>query len=291
MSDVCAVVVTYNPDSVKLAALLDAISRQVRHVVIVDNASKSPIQANGAVLLQNVGNVGLAAALNQGIAWGLSAGADYILTLDQDSSPGPDMVRLLLHDAQRIDQPVAAVGPSLEDPRSGRAYPFVKFGFPNNTQMVITDLTECDFLITSGCLTPAASFQTIGLMNETLFIDNVDMEWCFRAKAKGFGIYGSASAKMAHEIGDALISVPVLKRKRILVHGPVRLYYIMRNRVLLYWMPHVTRQWVAQDLLRIPFKFGIFALLVPGQWSNIKHMVLGLWHGIRGVTGAYPTPR
>jgi rhamnosyltransferase len=119
-----------------------------------------------------------------------------------------------------------------------------------------------------------------------LFIDNVDLEWCFRAKSMGFRIYGSARGKMGHEIGDKLVRVPGFAREQI-VHGPIRLYYIMQNRILLYWMPHVPRTWVAQNILRIPFKFAIFALFVPGRRANIGHMLRGIWHGLIGRSGPY----
>ncbi len=36
---------------------------------------------------------------------------------------------------------------------------------------------EADFLIASGCLTPIESFDAIGLLNDDMFIDYVDIEW------------------------------------------------------------------------------------------------------------------
>lgn len=272
---VFAIIVTYKPDQVKLGRLLGAIQDQVDKIEIIDNTDA---------------NVGLAAALNKGIASAILGSFSHVLLMDQDSLPGDDMVAALLADeiaAQRSGKRVGAIGPALIDTRSGRPYPFVRYGFPRNQWITSSEMVECDFVITSGSLISLASLQEIGPMNAALFIDSVDIEWCFRAKSKGFSIFGSANATMGHEIGDSLIKVPGFGRKQILVHGPVRLYYIMRNRILLYWMPHVTPKWVAQDLLRIPFKFIIFALLVPGRWDNVRHMARGIWHGLIGRSGPH----
>lgn len=272
---VCAVVVTYRPDQAKLNLLLSALREQVDRIEIIDNTDN---------------NAGLAAGLNKGIAFAFSQGFSHVLLMDQDSLPSDGMVAALLVDEQSAKlagKRIAAVGPAMVDTRNGRPYPFIKVGFPKNERIIPDEMIECDFVITSGCLISLASLQEIGPMNESLFIDNVDLEWCFRAKSRGFSIVGSAAAKMSHEIGDSFVRFPGFRKKQIQVHGPIRLYYIMRNRILLYWMPHVTRTWVAQDLLRIPFKFAIFALLVPGQWNNVRHMSRGVWHGIIGRTGPY----
>lgn len=272
---VCAVIVTYRPNQAKLCRLLGAIKSQVDQIEIIDNTEA---------------NIGLAAALNKGIALASSKGFSHVLLMDQDSLPGEGMVAALLADeatAKSAGKSIAAVGPFMMDARNGRPYPFVKVGFPNNQKIIPDDTVECDFIITSGCLISLAALRAIGPMNASLFIDNVDIEWCFRAKNRGYSILGSAKATMGHEIGDGFVKVPIFRKKQIQVHSPVRLYYIMRNRILLYSMPHVPRKWVAQDILRIPFKFAIFALLVPGKWNNARHMARGIWHGMIGRKGPY----
>ena len=44
------------------------------------------------------------------------------------------------------------------------------------------DLTEVNELMSSTSLIPIEMFSKVGLLEETLFIDGVDHEWCWRAK-------------------------------------------------------------------------------------------------------------
>jgi rhamnosyltransferase len=75
---------------------------------------------------------------------------------------------------------------------------------------------------------------------------------------------------------------------QVVTHGPVRLYFIMRNRVTLYRRRHTPRVWIAQDLPRVVAKFLIFSVLVGPRGDNVRFMLRGLMDGIRGRTGPCP---
>ena len=288
---VCAIVVTYHPEPHVLRDLLESVVAQVESTVIVDNHSvgSDPLLAESlnrpsVAVIRNGDNLGLARALNQGIDWARQHAATHVLLLDQDSTPAPDMVRQLLDALEQLstDQSVGAVGPTLVDPRSGRRAPFVRFGFPLNPAVHAGpgDVVRCDFLTTAGSLVPMSVLDRVGGMDESLFIDHVDVEWCFRAARGGYRLYGIGGATMSHRIGDRLIS-----GTRLFVHSPERLYYIMRNRVLLYQLPQISWTWLGQDVLRIPLKFLIFAVLVPRRLQNVRAMTTGLWDGLLGRRG------
>jgi rhamnosyltransferase len=296
IAKVCAVVVTYRPRLESLAAALDSVQVQVQALVVVDNASPDAaalaavIAGRGATLLGQDSNVGLARAQNIGIEWAREHGFSHVLILDQDSVPAPDMAQQLLAALQRTGarRRVAAAGPRFHDPREGRDYPFISVGFPRSTKLWCDagnpDI-ETDFLISSGSLIPLAVIDEIGTMDEGLFIDNVDMEWSFRARSKGFVLLGVCGAVMTHELGDDRQSLLGYAQ---VVHGPVRLYYIMRNRVLLYRLPYTPRIWIAQDLLRLPVKFLIFSVLVAPRLRNTRYMLRGLWDALRSRRGPCP---
>ena len=293
-SSVCAVIVTYNPDAEKLLDLLQRSRSQVEKLVIVDNASRSLPTIADIKIIHNEKNEGLAAALNRGIEYALAEGFSHVLLFDQDSKPTSNMVAALRADLEALqanDRKVAAVGPSVVDVRNDATLPFIRFGFPLNQKVASChEPVACDFLITSGALISAAALKEIGLMREGLFIDNIDMEWCARAKHLGFGLYGSVRAKMLHELGDSLFTLPFVSHP-VAVHSAARLYYFMRNRVLLYRLRHVSRVWVAQDILRIPIKIAIFSLFVPKRLRNLKCMLMGLAHGIAGIEGELSNSR
>ena len=296
----CAVIVSYQPDLLALRNLVDRMARQVGAVVLVDNASDGGWQqvvgvtlatCGGALLVQDA-NLGLAAAQNIGIDWARAHGYEHVLLLDQDSEPTAGMVAALLAALQGLAATgrVAAVGPRFHDRREDRHAPFVRLGFPLNRKLWCTSgeqVIACDFLISSGVLIPIAALDEIGPMDAGLFIDNIDLEWSFRARALGYSLHGVCAATMYHALGDARRALP-FGSGQVVVHGPMRLYYMMRNRLLLYRLPHTPRVWIAQDLPRLLVKLLLFGVLIGPRWRNLRCMFRGLWDGVRGREGVCP---
>lgn len=294
---VCAVIVAYRPDIDTLCSSVELCKEQVEQIYIfsngdgVDSLSYLRDIKNGVFVQASSCNIGLAAGLNRGIAFAKQSGFSYVLLLDQDSLPSLGMVSALLDayvDLSKVHR-VAAVGASAIDVRNGLGMPFVKIGFPvNKKQYALHGVhVPCDFLITSGSLIHLSVFNGVGDMDDGLFIDNVDLDWCFRASAKGFEFFGVGDAKMGHAIGDALISSR-MQKGGFFVHKPIRLYYIMRNRVLLYRRKTTPMRWILQDLLRLPFKFFSMVLFHPPRFQYLRCMLAGLRDGILGRDGPAP---
>lgn len=300
-TETCAVIVSYHPEPAALVGLVNVITPQVGAIVVVDNTSGGIWQdalggilsARGGALLGQPRNIGLAAAQNVGIDWARAHGYRYVLLLDQDSEPDTEMVSALLRALQVLSAAgrVAAVGPRFHDPREHRDAPFVQIGFPlNHKSWCAADAPyiPCDFLISSGALIPLAVLDQIGSMDAGLFIDNVDLEWGFRARAKGYMLYGVCATTMHHRLGDGRHVLP-FGRGQVVVHGSLRLYYMMRNRVLLYRMPHVPGVWKAQDMPRVLAKLFLFGVLIGPRRCNLHCMLRGLWDGLRGRRGTGPS--
>jgi len=74
----------------------------------------------------------------------------------------------------------------------------------------------------------------------------------------------------------------------VIVHKPFRLYFIMRNRVLLYARGYTPRVWIAQDIPRLLLKLVGNGLFLAPRWVRLRFMLKGLWDGVRGVTGGLP---
>lgn len=298
-ADVCAVLVTWLPDPAVLVEVLAALVPQVGQVALVDNASLDPglrdrcTGEHRVAVLTLPGNHGLASALNAGIRHARDLpGISHVLLMDQDSVPEPGMVAALraAWDRRAGTERVAAVGPCFRDAREAADAPFVRIRFPFNRKLRCdggaADI-RCDFLISSGCLIPRAVLDEIGGMDDALFIDNVDLEWCFRAAAHGYTLYGVCAARLRHRLGDARHRILGLPRG-IVVHPPRRLFYMMRNRVLLYRRAYTPRRWIAQDIPRLVAKLLLFALLVPPRGENLRCMLAGLRAGIAGRTTPPP---
>ncbi len=296
---VCAIVVSFFPDIATLRRLFIATIPQVDALVVVDNGTSDAAfdefcaytENDKVVILKQPRNIGLAAAFNCGIAWARERGFSHVLLLDQDSEPAQGMVGALMQafTASSSSRRVAAVGPRFHDAREDRYAPFVRIGFPVSRKIYSTGkdgLVDCDFLISSGSLIPLDVVDDIGAMDEGLFIDNVDLEWSFRALAKGYALIGVCTTTMHHRLGHSRRQLP-FGLGRIVVHDPIRLYYIMRNRLLLYRLPHTPAVWIAQDVPRVAVKFLLFSVLIRPRPRNIRFMLAGLRDGLIGRTGPF----
>ncbi|MGJ7902999.1 glycosyltransferase family 2 protein [Lysobacter sp. 1R34A] len=298
--DVCAAIVTYHPQIDLLERVVAAVRSQVGRVQIFDNASTGEaleayferLREQGVEVFRSERNVGLGCAINHAARAARAAGFGQVLLMDQDSIVDADMVAVLMQHLQALREqgPVAAVGPQFRDERTGEVAPFVQIGFPMNRKLYggPGQVVDCDFLITSGTLLPLDVLDTVGGMDEGLFIDNVDIEWSSRARHRGYRLYGICDARMRHRIGD-LVQVSRLIPYRTVVHSPARLYYMMRNRVLLYRRAEVPRRWMAQDLPRLVLKFVGTALLLKPRLAYLRAMLRGLRDGVRGRDGAMPS--
>lgn len=299
---VCAVIVTYHSGREAAAALLDVIAAQVEAVVVVDNGSEE-VEVEGLVELAtrfaNVtvvpldDNVGLGGAHNVGIRWADSRGFGFVLLLDDDSLPDQAMVaELLAAHAKLRDEgsEVAAVGPLLIDRRSGHEAAFRRFGllrFSRHPCTCADDLIAADFLISSGALLPRAAWEQIGMMNEELFIDHVDTEWCLRARKRGWKIYGVCKARMQHDLGDATMKAWLGRWHHIPVHSPLRHYYTARNSVFMQAYGRHPLTWILPDLKRLIGMFFVFSTVPENRMQHASMMVRGIRDGIRGRLGPY----
>lgn len=287
----CAIVVTFNPELPQLTQLLGQLERNGCDFLVIDNASSQAAQVGqaatglarcrGVIPLEH--NIGQAAALNAGLARAQALGYPMAFLFDQDSGIDDDFCARMLqawHIASRqSDLPVAAIGPRLVVPETGRRIPFRTFDSAldrrERSLAGTSGLLRAGFLITSGSLVSMAALQAVGPMREDYFIDNVDLEWCFRALARGHLLYGTDHARLHHRIG--LASDSLLVRKGLVVqHSALRFYYSSRNRLHLHRQPHAPAAWVVKDRVRFVLK-TLYLLATSAQrrdyWSSLRRAV------------------
>ncbi len=281
-----AVVVCYHPESASLQRLMQSLDGQVDSILIVDNtdpaAVTNPNLTDGTTVqvICPGKNIGVAAAINLGIDRLINDGYRYALLLDQDSQAEPGMVASLvaeLNRRQAENHRVAAIGPRIRDHDTSKTAPFMRFALPFNQRLTQGHgSVECDFLITSGCLINLAHWNAVGPMRESWFIDNIDLEWCFRARRQGFEIRGCLDTALDHRIGERRRLAGLIPYRH---HAPSRLYTMMRNRLFLY-RSNAPKAWIVQDALRALGKLALFSLIRPRR-KNLTHMLRGLRDGWR----------
>ena len=301
---VVGVVVTYFPDIPSLRELLAAARPQVSALVVVDNTPATASVERRCPAVEGIDvislgfNAGLAAGLNRGCEWARQRGASFALLFDQDSVPAADMLErqaAAWAAASAAGLRVAAAGPRFVDSRGARVFSFLRIGALRNREVLPQsgdEFVPTDLLITSGCLVALAAFGDAGPMDESLFIDNVDIEWGFRARARGWSLIGAPRAMLRHRIGDEHVAAPLLARlfgkHKAISHSPQRLYYITRNRIRLYWLPHVPLAWKAQDLLRLPAKIALSLWLAQDRRAVARALARGVIDGVANRGGVMP---
>jgi rhamnosyltransferase len=296
---ICAVIVSYNPDE-RLVDLVEAVRPQVGGLVLVDNASSDP--ALGMVrtfenqeleIIRNERNLGVAAALNQGLAYARRNGFEWGLTLDQDSLPADDMVAHLCQafEAAGGGDAIAILAPQLVDPRLGRRTPFLRSAaglFFRRTRCTGDILTGVTTAVTAGALMRINIVDALGGFREDFFIDYVDTEFCLRARSRGFRIVAACKAIMEHQLGQR-------DRRRVgpfvlypTHHAVERWYYFGRNRVPMLRMyalrfPH----WCLYEL--VAGTYGLLRMMaVEGRRiQKLGAFMRGTVDGLRGKMGGY----
>jgi rhamnosyltransferase len=289
---IAAVVPAYHPNPARLRQALELLAVDCRYLFVVDNGGLAPAlegwikRPSGLEILGDGNNLGVAAAQNLGIRRAIESGADAVLFLDQDSLPRPGMVRALAEACGGLlstGHLVAACGPRYHEPGGNALSGFVRLGClglrlvnpPTHDSVV-----ECAFLISSGMLVPLETLKKTGFMEEELFIDHVDTEWCFRAASHGFSCFGIGGAVMEHELGRKRKKIWLGRWRQIPDHPSGRYFYLVRNTLWLVRRDYIP---VACKLHLLSRLFGLLStrvLTLRKASSTIISLLSGVLAGI-----------
>lgn len=184
--------------------------------IIVDNGSRdgSPIilreRFPDIALICNETNLGYAGGNNVGIRAALEMGADYVLLLNNDTVPGEDFLEKLLTGAL-ADKNIAAAGPkvlwAVDPPRLWGAYGRITYhhniikveGFTSPEVDAFSEPADVDTVIGCGILLSRAAVEDVGFLDEMYFAYHEDVDWCYRARKKGYRVVYVPTAILHHK--------------------------------------------------------------------------------------------
>lgn len=281
-----AVLVVYKPDLALTERLLTRLYGQTEEVVIVDN-SPTPHDFTKVIkhyhYIHLADNSGIAHAHNAGLLYLLKAGCEYAILLDQDSLIPSDMVfnlSSLLKASNKIKQNVVAIGPRIRCSFSDKKVN------PKVQKEVFEygDLVGVTQIIASGMMIDLSALDQIGLKDESLFIDGVDHEWCWRARSMGFDIAKAKNVEMVHRLGDSRSKFIGVTYK---VGAPIRLYYQFRNILLLSRRPYVPTYWKVRCLFFMPIRLFLNSVMQKNRLKRLGFMLQGIVDGVLGRKGPY----
>lgn len=281
---VCAVVISYLPDR----NILDnarALTSQLKRVVVVDNTPRLQCSCvlddlellRGCAVIRNGKNVGIAAALNIGIRHAISLGYDWIAIFDQDSKICDGYFEEMFATYRQAKNPesIGILYPRYRIARLG-----IYFQLPKDSD------GQTVMCMTSGSVMKSETFLSVGQMEEDLFIDYVDYEYCMRMRSAGLHILESSCAILDHSLGR-MTKKKVFGREMLTTnHSARRRYYINRNRLVLirrYMFKYPS--WSFRELKGLIFDGIKVFFLEPDRCPKVGYFFQAILDGMLGRLG------
>ncbi len=215
---VAAVILNWNRAKLTLECVA-AVTRQVDHVYVVDNASSPADRAKldqardeRTTVVANEENLGYAGGCNRGVFAALADGFPRVLIMNNDAFPDAGAVASLMARLDGASQ-IGAVGPVvLErgtrkvlhvgcslDPRTGRGR---WLGRGQSLEAIDDDLpVPTDYLSGEAMLVRSQLIQEVGMFDERYFCYFEDVDWGLRARRAGWGLEVIPRATFEHIVG------------------------------------------------------------------------------------------
>lgn len=279
---IIAVYVTYNPDLSLLRDSVNSVAKQVDYIVLVDNGSTVSVKQylgedSNIEYIELEENHGIGAAQNIGIGKSIELGAEYVLLSDQDTLY-PERYLQDMIPAMGADPQAIAIAPKYFDVLKQVEVGFVGLESSRfkkvNPQEGIHRILHA---MASGMVIKVKLLEHAGLMDENLFIDWVDLEWCWRANHRGLRILGNANIMIRHTLGYRCRQVI---NKKVSIHNPLRHYYITRNALYLSLYTKSLDRRRRFFLFISSVKYLIFyPLLFSPHLQNLRAVSSGFYHG------------
>jgi len=273
------VVVLYNPDETVVTNVMSYLEfLQTLYVIdnseipnsdIVDELCKFDRKVKYVACGENKG---IAYALNLGATLAIESGADWLLTMDQDSSFEGDSASKLVEYCESLEDERVAIVTALHVDSDIVVYKKEKKLFPH-------------IAMTSGSMVNLRNYEKIGPFRDEFFIDFVDTEYCLRAKRNDLTVLTLKDVVLQHKVG---------KPKKVLFftttnHPPIRRYYITRNRIAV-WREYysVDPDYVKYDMACFVKETVKILLGEDRKLEKMRMIMKGIADCLRGKFGKLP---
>lgn len=277
---VVAALVAYHPNLDALQKNIRAISPQVFKLYLWDNSGvESPLahvdMPSNVVYMPSDENLGIAEPLNKVSKLASASGAQWMLTMDQDSTLPTNYVSELL----------AAIGRLTASGKVG-----IAAGIHEDLGSLSqsTWARQVNTLITSGSLVNLTAYDEIGGCDVGFFIDCVDHELALKMRHRGWQLWSFKDVNFFHTIGaPKQVKVPLIGVTLCCSnHSALRKYYATRNRLKLYF-----RYFLFDPMFCLRDMYAMFAesakivLFESERVAKLRAMGLGFVDAIRGQDG------
>lgn len=254
--------VLYNPDKDIFKRLKKLACNSDKVLVILNQKDlfcEFDLNIENAELIILGENRGLAKALNVGIKKALSdISCTFIALFDQDSMLVNDksILKITKYFLKYPNHKIGLIG-----------HTSIDIKLTHNSKSIGNEIEEVDDIITSGSIIPCNVLLDVGLMDENLFIDYIDYEWCLRAKSMGYKIFKSSKSFINHNLGDDFINIAGIYKP--IHNNPIRKYYIIRNCLILLSRDYIPILWKLKHLLKLSYRIPGYILFSDEKFNSI----------------------
>ena len=276
------IIVLYNPNWEVTHKVLESIYKQVDRIFMVDNspnAQEVDFSVYGNVVYHFIGgNKGIATAQNIGIKYFEQNDYDFVIFFDQDSIPSINLVEHLYTKYKFLSDKgikIGGIGPRPYNRTEGKEYR----GMIKKGKKLYPYITEVTDIISSASFIPINNFSIVGYMEERLFIDAVDHEWCWRAikKAK-LRFFIIEDILLSHQLGEG---DRFFLFRKVAIPTPFRTYYQFRNYFLLVRRGYVPLYWKVKNAIKYFVKYFYFSIFVPPKKQYFLQINRGIIDGLK----------
>lgn len=274
------VIIVYYPHISEIHKNISEYIDLVENVIIWDNTPSDGYTTrenlftalNPKIIYLSTGvNKGIGFALNQAVIWSLHREFTHIMTMDQDSLLKRNDFLKLIESVIDLEENcnIGIISPNIINLFSKKLLPL----YESETKYIVVSKS-----ITSGSVFCLNDFNRIGLFREDLFIDEVDYEFCYRAKINGLStvivkdslLYQKFSEMKYCELGFYITN-----------YSPFRIYHIIRNAIIVRReFPEFTSSWFHFILFSIIIRSLKILFFEKNKIDKFRGIFLGIYDGI-----------
>lgn len=261
MNNIAAVIVIYNPDIPVLIHNLDEMSSALSQIILIDNGEVSDevvdelgVRYQSLVYKKLSKNSGIGTAQNFGVSL-LKPEVEYIMFFDQDSWMSSSDINNMRKIYVQTD--VTLLGPNY---------------FDTNPRNSVPEIRYVNEIISSGSFISLNTFHFYGKFLESLFIDFIDYEYCWRIISEGGLVARAENIRLHHQIGSK-------NKAGHSISSPFRNFYFFRNLLVLFRHRLVPRTRYVY-LVELAVKRIVFeCFFCPNKFKRLQFILQGIHAG------------
>ncbi|TGA73341.1 glycosyltransferase family 2 protein [Aliivibrio fischeri] len=278
--NISALIVAYNSDIELLKNNISNLLEQVSSVVICNNGENDlqVLSSEKVVVFDFEDNLGIAKAQSIGMKFSFDNGADFVVQLDDDSIIKKNFITDLIYRFNKLKSngiPVGLIAPKHFDKIDGDVD---EKRLPQGLYLQEFKVTEVHAVISSCSIIPRTTYESVGGMDDDLFIDYVDWEYCWRVQHNGLKVFRVEDLLLPHRVGAGVVSIAGNLDARI--PSPIRHYYHSRNTIVLSFRNYSPKAIMLKEILKLPVKVLCYPFIFSDGFIRTKYILRGIWDGL-----------